>query len=364
MEKQIPFITQGIFGMNVPGYFLNTYLYYNDDLFPSTIYIDGMIDIQKVIQAMKQFPEFQLKRSHTYFNKGKLNSCKSVFYITPDKQCSIFIETISSTDRKKTYTNGIHFIFNTKEQKTVNPVFEALSKIKPHVDKFKNKINIVIQDGTEFKIKDFDIKKPQLNLQYNYNDDLIEIHKLFVSSLNQKNNKGLALLYGDPGCGKTNYIKFLMSVLKKKVIYLPPNLANEISSPGFVNFLTEHPNSILVIEDAENILKSRKGGSNQAISNILNISDGLLSDILNIQIIATFNCKLDEIDPALLRKGRLIAKYNFTKLTKNKSQLLSNKLKFKNTITQEMSLSEIYNQDDKSFTVQEYQPIGFIRQAV
>ena len=32
------------------------------------------------------------------------------------------------------------------------------------------------------------------------------------------------------------------------------------------------------------------------------------------QIIATFNCDLTTIDPALLRKGRLIANYEFNKL--------------------------------------------------
>ena len=65
------------------------------------------------------------------------------------------------------------------------------------------------------------------------------------------------------------------------------------------------------------------------------------------QIIATFNCDLKTIDPALLRKGRLIANYEFDKLDLESSKALSDKLGFGTEhITQAMTLAEIYNQND------------------
>jgi len=56
---------------------------------------------------------------------------------------------------------------------------------------------------------------------------------------------------------------------------------------------------------------------------LLNISDGLLYDCLNIQIICSFNIDIIKVDSALLRKGRLIAKYEFKELEVAKAQALS-----------------------------------------
>ncbi|CAF1512383.1 unnamed protein product, partial [Adineta steineri] len=53
------------------------------------------------------------------------------------------------------------------------------------------------------------------------------------------------------------------------------------------------------------------------------------------------------IDPALLRKGRLIANYEFNKLDLENSKILSEKLGFgTKNIIEPMTLAEIYNQND------------------
>ncbi len=67
------------------------------------------------------------------------------------------------------------------------------------------------------------------------------------------------------------------------------------------------------------------------------------------QIIATFNCDLTNIDPALLRKGRLIANYEFNKLDLESSKILSDKLGFgTENVTESMTLAELYNQGGKT----------------
>ena len=76
-------------------------------------------------------------------------------------------------------------------------------------------------------------------------------------------------------------------------------------------------------------------------------SDGLLGDAMHQQIIATFNCDLKSIDPALLREGRLIANYEFGKLDLESSKILSEKLGYgTENITEPMTLAEIYNQGE------------------
>ena len=65
------------------------------------------------------------------------------------------------------------------------------------------------------------------------------------------------------------------------------------------------------------------------------------------QIIATFNCDLKSIDPALLRKGRLIANYEFNQLDISSAKILSEKLGYGTEgVTGPMTLAEIYNQGD------------------
>lgn len=59
----------------------------------------------------------------------------------------------------------------------------------------------------------------------------------------------------------------------KTLIYVPPDMAKEISSPEFLPFLMQNQNAVLIIEDAENIVKDRNDAatSSQAVANLLNL---------------------------------------------------------------------------------------------
>jgi hypothetical protein len=137
-------------------------------------------------------------------------------------------------------------------------------------------------------------------------------------------------------------------------------MAGTITNPDLISILIGNPNSIFVIEDAENIVVDREKDGHSPVTALLNISDGLLSDCLNIQVICSFNTDISKIDNALLRKGRLIAKYEFKELTVDKASQLSRKLGFQTRIDQPMTLTAIYNQEERDFhQVKRYKPIGF-----
>jgi SpoVK/Ycf46/Vps4 family AAA+-type ATPase len=203
---------------------------------------------------------------------------------------------------------------------------------------------------------------PEMDLELHYGASFVKTHEIILNKLMEERGKGLVLLHGIPGTGKTSYIRYLCKHLEKEIIFLPPYLADNISSPDFIPFLLEHTNSILIIEDAERAIVDRDSSSSnrQGVSNILNMTDGILSDVLSIQIIATFNTIREKIDKALLRKGRLIAEHKFDLLdTENSNKLLKHLGKQYETKVP-MSLSEIYNLEQELPVVEEERTtIGF-----
>jgi SpoVK/Ycf46/Vps4 family AAA+-type ATPase len=207
-----------------------------------------------------------------------------------------------------------------------------------------------------------EIKRTRLGLGLYYNDDFEAVDAVIRKRLSKANDKGIVLLHGLPGTGKTTYLRHLVGRIKKRVLFLSPSLASNILNPEFIDLLTDNPNSVVIIEDAENIIMDRKVNSSSAVSNLLNISDGLLADFLNVQLVCTFNSELTLIDSALLRKGRLIARYNFGKLDVAKAQRLSNHLGFKTIVQMPMTLAEVANQHEPEQAEHRVQVLGFRRE--
>jgi hypothetical protein len=157
----------------------------------------------------------------------------------------------------------------------------------------------------------------------------------------------------------TTYIRYLTHKLKKNIIFISPDMVNHITDPSFIPFLIKNNDAILIIEDAEQALGAN--GRTGAVSNILNLTDGLLSDCLNISIVATINTSMKNIDEALLRKGRLLTNYNFEKLDVGKSKVLLKKLgRGDIEVKEPMTLAEIYfHGEENNGEVYQRRKVGF-----
>lgn len=244
------------------------------------------------------------------------------------------------------------------EQDMLNQVIEVIKSCKEKGH--QNHIYLLIQDmDMGLNLKPFELRKSEIDLVRNYNDDFAGFHEKITERLNKQNEKGILMLHGKPGTGKTTYIRYLASNIDKKMIFIPPDYAYKIASPDFLSLLMDHPNSILIIEDAENVIEQRQGSNNAAVSNLLNIADGLLSDCLSIQIICTFNTDISKIDNALLRKGRILGKYEFKPLKKEKARQLINYLQLAYKPDKEMTLAEIYNIYEEDYVPEQKNRIGF-----
>ncbi len=224
----------------------------------------------------------------------------------------------------------------------------------------------VITRGMEgFRLVDINNRKPDLQLQRNYNDDLIPLHQNILKKLRSEKTSGLILFHGAPGTGKTTYIRYLIHCLNKRVIFLSPKLAGNLDSPDLIKLLLENPDSVLLIEDAEDLIASRDSDKNSGISMLLNLSDGILGESLGIQVICTFNTSIANIDRALLRKGRLIGAYEFKPLCVAKSKVLLHNLGVTTCIPhQPMTLAEIYHVEANHFEFKAGRnAIGFVAAA-
>ena len=232
----------------------------------------------------------------------------------------------------------------------VEKIAHELRKFKKRKSRRKPEIELLINTSHGLSTRSMEITRPKFVIEDNYNDDFMPVHQTILNRLQKKKDKGLVLLHGKPGVGKTTYIRYLITSIKKTVIFLPPNVAECVTDPGLMNVLIEYPDSVLVIEDAENIVIDRNRTGSSSVSALLNLADGLLSDCLNIQIICSFNTDLSHVDSALTRKGRLIAKYEFLELEAPKAQALSNKLGFSTDIASPMTLAAVYNQHEFEFS--------------
>ena len=116
--------------------------------------------------------------------------------------------------------------------------------------------------------------------------------------------------------------------------------------------------SILVLEDCENLLRSRDVSKNSSVSSILNLTDGIIGDVLNLKIIATLNT-IDKIDTALLRKGRMLCNVEFKPLTIEQANTTAKKLNKNINIINDTCLCDIYNAESNGVEQKQTMKIGF-----
>ncbi len=326
------------------------YLYHFNEL-PS-LHFRNHIDGEKAFEAFKEKFGSRIVNTHQYrwFNHRKKKFQFDTTIIILDNHCLLeFTDYFCQVLHNNTQMNFLEEVDNIVSQ------FREKQRRQPR------EMNLIIRTSGGYELKSLEIKRTKLDLDLFYEDDFSETDGLIRKRLGRKKDKGIVLLHGLPGTGKTTYLRYLIGRIKKKILFISPAVAAGLLNPDFIQLLIENPDSVLIIEDAENIIMDRKLDAGSAVSNLLNISDGLLADCLNVQLICTFNSPLAMIDSALLRKGRLIAKYEFGALSIAKSQKLSDHLGFKTTISCPMTIADIAGQNEKSQKPQSIEVIGFRR---
>lgn len=188
-------------------------------------------------------------------------------------------------------------------------------------------------------------------LALHYGAGFPEWNDRLVDQLNAKGS-GLSILEGPPGTGKTSYLRQLMLRLKAthRFYFVPPTHARMVNDPDFIGFWEgerrRHSKKkfVMILEDSEKALMRREDDNRSQVSALLNITDGLLSDFLKLQVICTINCASSELDQALLRPGRLLAHKIFGRLGREDALRIAEKLGKPLSFKADYSLAEIFNE--------------------
>jgi hypothetical protein len=234
----------------------------------------------------------------------------------------------------------VSFIFLNQSSEKVNVILSELDKLVVDINQedANHRINTITigQNGLEVDSIDVMIADYE-NIEYYFNDDIIKKANKISKSL-KKTNKGLTIIHGERGVGKTTLVNYIVSNIDKIVIFIPCTMIEStINNPDFRNFIKRYKNSVIVLDDSELYFGELYSKSNIFTNNLLQLVDGFQSDDLDLNIITVLNVDdIDDVDHILFDSNNLIDIVEIGKLKKEKAQelnkFLGSKVKIKNDV--------------------------------
>lgn len=213
----------------------------------------------------------------------------------------------------------------------------------PYIEEREPSIGMLVQDSRGFNIRYTSLDTVYIDFDTMYHGDFESVSDEILTHMTEQSKTGLVILHGAPGTGKTSYIRWLSGQSKRKMVFVPPAMVPNLTQPSFIEFLMHNKDLTFIVEDAESTLNPRMGSEHSIVSSILNMTDGLMGDVLRCQFICTFNTPLTNIDSALLRPGRLLVRHEFKLLTQDEANSYLESVESETRVTKDTSLAELMN---------------------
>lgn len=334
------------------GTFCNKYLYYYDESGKTLFYtVNGLRDMSNItvtykselgIDLLETLKNFEPKILYSFPLVCSYDNYRAYIgenFIIFEKSALIAFGEINPDTNENFHTLSNAFeIYSSEPPETFLPMIPAF-KGYPKPSSYRY---VSIDKSGDFDYSTFEIQNNSDVSLNNYNEDLP--YDALLNFCNDESDCGLTLLYGAPGTGKTTLLKKLITNSKSTFYMLDASLLSNITSGNFIDFLGEYcQKSVFILEDCEKLLMDRNKNYNPWIGTLLNLTDGMLGEGLNIRFICTFNANLKDIDSALMRPGRLKVCYEFKGLTKDRLDSLSKELC--KDLSGKSTLAEIYSED-------------------
>ncbi len=367
-SKEFAGVNQPITGIELVNSIYNLWMHYFDD---------ALSYIALVSKKHQSFKDFQKKLFDDGFTKivSSLSvDNRSAYYINKTRKILAYVSLGKTTDLNdnsqiaiptyggETFSASFCHAITDENREYMENMISFYSTLQDlEKTKIEHRFYMIAQTSTglkklEAECKPRQIKDDRFDLYYGKKFPIDKIKSFMTDTVDQN----LMLLHGEPGTGKSNLIRHLIKHSDRNTIYIPPAMTASIASPSFIEFIMENKKSVLLIEDAEEILSKDR---NSATNNLLGLTDGFLKDCLDLKIIATFNKDINDIDMALRRPGRLFFEYKFDKLLKDEVQDLVDfaELSIPDHDIKEMTLAEVfgYGQELRLENSLDKRPMGF-----
>jgi chaperone BCS1 len=125
------------------------------------------------------------------------------------------------------------------------------------------------------------------------------------------------LLHGPPGTGKSSLVMALAGALKMPVYQVSLSEPSLTDSTITLLLNAVEPNSVVLLEDVDAAFCDRtsREGSSLSFSGVLNSIDGVAASEARVMFMTTNH--IENLDPALIRPGRIDAKFEMTLATQS-----------------------------------------------
>lgn len=200
---------------------------------------------------------------------------------------------------------------------TLNEYLLSKTMLRYDVIQYRDSDTLSTFFTTDDTIKDFQTKA----FPYVKNID-----SYINSFLNSKSS--LLILQGEPGTGKTTFLKYILSLMQDKksdelsILYSFDE--NIFFSNEFFKRVLLNDFDVLVLEDFNSIIHKNQEAENiNPLNKFLSVCDGVIAR--NKKIIITTNIdSINQLYPALIRPGRCFDVLKFRALSNQESMELSN----------------------------------------
>ncbi len=225
---------------------------------------------------------------------------------------------------------------------SIDRVTELYSPLKTKYEQetqLTNTLKLLVESDNTYSLTN--LSNPGQELEtLNYAPAVIRSFEYLAKQLVSDKPKGrIGVLSGYPGTGKTYLLRAILNRYVENTDFVLLNTEQCINLGKnlhkFMQMLASYSGNVkrklvLIMEDADSAIAPRKAQNLSAIQSILNFGDGLMGEALDIRILVTTNIRTVEIDPAILRPGRLIVHLDVTSLDAQQANAVYHRLSGQN----------------------------------